>query len=133
MQQFRRVRKRTRSQHSDQQNAQYCLLDIHIIKSHKTLLPVSIPKGRGSKHVVMFLYYLYRALSSNTKHSTNKCIIIIIIYYIYYYILYILLYIIILDIIYNPCKPVQHVSIPFWDHRQEHLWEYKLHKLKPII
>jgi hypothetical protein len=42
---------------------------------------------------------------SNIKHSTNKCTLIIII----------------LDIIYNPCKPVQHVSIPSWDHHHGHL------------
>jgi hypothetical protein len=44
----------------------------------------------------------------NIKHSTNKLTLIIII-------------IIILDIIYNPCKPDQHVSIPSWDHHQGHL------------
>jgi hypothetical protein len=49
---------------------------------------------------------------SNTKHSTNKCTIIIIII------------IIIIYIIYIPCKPVQHVSIPSWDHHQGHLWQY---------
>jgi hypothetical protein len=31
-------------------------------------------------------------------------------YYYYYYFL--------LDITYHPCKPVQHVSIPSWDHHQ---------------
>jgi hypothetical protein len=31
-------------------------------------------------------------------------------YYYYYYYYY-------LDIIYNPCKPVQHVSITSWDNR----------------
>jgi hypothetical protein len=35
----------------------------------------------------------------------------------------------ILDIIYyNLCKPVQHVSIPSWDHHQGLLREYDLHK-----
>jgi hypothetical protein len=55
---------------------------------------------------------------SNIKHSTNKRTLIIIFLYIMYY---------------NLCKPVQHVSIPFWDHHQGHLRVYKLHKLKPTI
>jgi uncharacterized membrane protein YozB (DUF420 family) len=35
----------TNSQHSDQQNAQYCFLDIYILKPHKTFVHVLIPKG----------------------------------------------------------------------------------------
>jgi hypothetical protein len=52
------------------------------------------------------LCYSYRALSS-VKHKTlNQKKM-----YSYYF----------LYIIYNPCKPVQHVSIPSWDHHQGHL------------
>jgi hypothetical protein len=56
--------------------------------------------------------YLTNGYFSNIIYSTNKCTLIIIVI------------IIISDIYYNPCKPVQHVSIPSWDHHQGHLWEY---------
>jgi hypothetical protein len=100
---------------------------LHVLASRRH--PQGVSNAKEQKHQCLnleiqsqILYYSYRALSSiKHKHSTNKCTIIIIII------------IIILDIYYNSCKPVQHVSIPSWDHHLGHLWEYKLHKLKPTI
>ena len=57
---------------------------------------------------LFFLYYSCRALSS-IEHKTLKPTNTI------------LLLLIFIDIIHNPCKPVQHVSIPSRDHHQGHL------------
>jgi hypothetical protein len=81
-------------------------------------------KGLNPPKVGKYLPSSFRRLESYIKHSTNKCTLIIII---------IIIIAIFLDIVYNLCEPVQHVSISSWDHHQGHMWECKLHKLKPTI
>jgi hypothetical protein len=57
--------------------------------------------------VDLFLYNSNHALSSIKHKTLNQQM------HSYYYFF--------LDIFYNPRKPAQHVSIPFWDHHQGHL------------